>query len=74
MQGPAPDTISPLKDFGGAGQCIPAFQVGRQALVRDFNPPTRGPVRTILGTKLSPDCLLLVEDRDHAYYDPAPWF
>lgn len=72
--GPAPDTVGPLKDFDRAGQCIPAFQEGLQALVRDFNPPTRSPVRTILRTKLSPDCLLLVEDRDHAYYDPAPWF
>ena len=42
--------------------------------MHDANPPTDCPVRTILGTKFSPDSLFLVEDRDHADDGLAPWF
>jgi hypothetical protein len=70
---PAPKSICPLEDFNLVCKCIPSFQGGGQALVRDDNPPAGSACRTILWPP-SPDSFLLVEDRNHANHQPTSRF
>ena len=70
---PAPQTINPLQDLDLVCQGVPSFQNGLQALVREGNPPARGPIRPMLCPPSS-DRLLLVKNRYHTHHQPASRF
>jgi hypothetical protein len=67
---PAPQSISPLKDFDLFSQCIPSLQSGGQAQVHYAN-PTAGSASRSINWPPSSESFLLVKDRNHAHDQPA---
>ena len=70
---PAPQSISPLKDFDLFSQCIPSLQSGGQAQVHYAN-PTAGSASRSINWPPSLESFLLVKDRNHAHDQPASRF